>query len=1641
MLGKLEPGRSSLIFAGLALTTLVFIYSVYSQSGPQVGYAVITPDEDSSTPIVAALFSFRNPEGILVAEAGAEAVEPIRRGRIFVDASIPTGLALANHSGEDVTATLTLRDALGLEEASTELTIPAFEQRARFVSEAELFGPLPQGFIGSLTFVTNGPGLAALTIRQSTNVHGEPLFATLPVADLDRESAQPGSTVEDDRPGQQGRVPSLIFPHLGAGGILSTQIILINPESEALGGEIRLTGSDGLPLELELDGQVNSRFSYELAPHGVFQGTLTSSAGVLAGYAVVTVEEGAGIPSGTAIFQFRDATGALESEAGVGAVLPTTRARIFVDTVDTRTGVAIASPGNGPAAVRFRLSDRNGLAFAEATRDLMADGHLPIFADELFEDLPPGFTGALEIETEVPIVPVSLKLTLNRRGDFILTTLPVADLSRPIQSRTLVLPQIGFGFGFSTRLILISVQETNAITGLLTLTQSDGAPLSIPLLGVTDNEFNYHVFASGAGQLRPGNTAEAAEIVLNPSDPLATEVVVNRGNELILRALVVDTSGELRDDFPIAYTSLDEQVATIDERGRLAAREAGFSTLTVQSGARLKTRTITVVEVTAGAEGLAIAGLAQDLAGRLYLAASDAETILLAESVNAEPQVYAGRENTPGLRNGERLDALFDGPAFLTLNQASGDLYVSDAENGVIRTVEPGPRGRVETLDQTRGAFLEPRGVALDGRGRLWVADAGSHTIRRIDLLSGAVTTIAGRQGEPGFVDGVGEEARFNRPMGLTLEAEPLAQQLERELRGDPSPPVRILVADFGNGSIRRVDENGQVQTLTTPQSGAVELEARQGRSLRSFLDPVSVRVDSSGNIYVAQRDEVLTLLTDGTVAPAAERGTVDRPQDLSTARVGEVVVSDSGGGRLLRYGRPQITGLMPAETDSRGGETITILGRNFAPETQVFISGRQVENVIRENTARIHFVSPPLLSGLSTVTVRNRAGLAQGSFLIAPPRLADVPAGHITTVAGGSTFIGDGNPAVSASLARPSAITLDANGNLFVADYFHFVVRRIDLTSGLINTVAGGGISATGGDNGPALAAFLGSVEDLAVDPAGNLFLLTDQVRRVDARTGIITTLPGYRRAAGSNGNLAIDNDGNLFVGEGGDCCIRREDGTILPVPGKVTRINLQTGLADAFAGGGAPPDGVGDDGPATEADLYPRALALDRNGNLYIADGLNDRIRKVDKEGTITTVPGGEGPFPGQAVSDLAIDSQNRLLIASAGGSLIQLLDQETGNLETVAGSGCKGFGQPGDGGPAVDACFSARGIVVDAAGNLYVADSLYNRVRRISGVSDRVSTVAGPGELNYEATPAVAAMFNVVSDIAADALGNIYLSQLKALPFPPAGVLQVDPGGLIGQLLEEFEARALAVDETGNLLLGERGQVSRLDLRSMERTVVAGTGIEGSSGDGGPATQAQIELSDLAVAANGDVFIAEFGRHRVRRVSASTGIIDTFAGTGEQGFSGDGGDARDANLDPFSLAVDRDRLFIVVDRRVREVNLTTGVINTVAGSWPDCDPGDGGPAIEACLEPYGLVADGNGNLFVSDNGSKPRVRKIDLQTGIISTIAGPGEESDVISGDGGVATEADLLFTGRLAVDAQGNLLMVAPLRIRAVRGPFR
>src|SRR5207244_2669007 len=208
------------------------------------------------------------------------------------------------------------------------------------------------------------------------------------------------------------------------------------------------------------------------------------------------------------------------------------------------------------------------------------------------------------------------------------------------------------------------------------------------------------------------------------------------------------------------------------------------------------------------------------------------------------------------------------------------------------------------------------------------------------------------------------------------------------------------------------------------------------------------------------------------------------------------------------------------------------------------------------------------------------------------------------------------------------------------------------------------------------------------------------------------------------------------------------------------------------------------------------------------------------------------------------------------------------------------------------------------------------------------------------------------------------------------------------------------------------------------------VAGRGTKGGGGDGGPATSAQLNGPfDVAVDGSGNVFIADSGNQRIREVVASTGTIQTVAGNGAQGFSGDGGPATSASLrNPFGLSVDGSGNIFIADRdnnRIRKVVAATGNIQTVAGNGIADFSGDGGLAASAALHsPEGVFVDGAGNIFIADH-SNGRIREVVAATGNIQTVAGNGTFN--FSGDGGPATSAGLVQSNGVFVDSSANIFL--------------
>jgi len=388
---------------------------------------------------------------------------------------------------------------------------------------------------------------------------------------------------------------------------------------------------------------------------------------------------------------------------------------------------------------------------------------------------------------------------------------------------------------------------------------------------------------------------------------------------------------------------------------------------------------------------------------------------------------------------------------------------------------------------------------------------------------------------------------------------------------------------------------------------------------------------------------------------------------------------------------------------------------------------------------------------------------------------------------------------------------------------------------------------------------------------------------------------------------------------------------------------------------------------------------------------------------------VPGfsGDGDLAtGASLDDrisVALDPSGNLLIADRNNNRIRRVAAATGIISTVVGNGSFSFS--GDGGPAVRAGISPSEVAADTEGNLFITSPFSYRVRRVDAATGIISTIVGDGTAGFsgDGGPATSAILDRPSDVALDTAGNLFIADLN------------------------------------------NHRIRRVDAVTGVISTVAGNGIFGFAGDGGLATSARLWYPHgVALDVAGNLFIGDFSNGRIRRVDAATGIIDTVAGNGILGFSGDGGPATSASLGKLngSLALDATGNLFIADwwnTRIRRVDAVTGIITTVAGNGNWGFSGDGGPASSARLNsPFGVAVDAIGNLFIADRDNQ-RIRRVDAATGVISTVAGNGTFG--FAGDGGPATSARLSKPVDVAVDAAGNIFMAdtSSNRIRRVRLP--
>lgn len=767
----------------------------------------------------------------------------------------------------------------------------------------------------------------------------------------------------------------------------------------------------------------------------------------------------------------------------------------------------------------------------------------------------------------------------------------------------------------------------------------------------------------------------------------------------------------------------------------------------------------------------------------------------------------------------------------------------------------------------------------------------------------------------------------------------------------------------------------------------------------------------------------------DGGPATSAQLG--GQALGVASDSAGNVFIADSGNNRIRKVSTSGIIttvaggGAAPGTGDGGLATAVQIAPQNVVVDSAgnfYFTAGSSVRKV---NTAGIIStvaggISPgfagdggPATSALVFPT--NVAVDGQGNLYLADTinqRIRKVnTAGIINTVAGNGTqgFSGDGGPATSASLALPQGVAADAAGNIYFADAGNARVRKVD-TAGTITTVAGNGTPLPIGDGGPATSA--GMIPTyVALDSAGNLYILdTNRVRKVNT-AGIISTyaggnLPDPVNGIGDGGPankasisgasaIAVDGIGNLYIGDTNNIRIRKvASGTSSASP-----INVNPGaLSFSYTAGATVP-------PAQSVVIFSVGSTLTFTASVSTSSG-GDWLRVSPTSGSanntlaVSVIPTGLSPGTYNGTITLTPSGSGNTP-ATIAVTLNVNAPASEGVITTVAGNG---FVTLAYGGPATSSGLGPVGIALDRTGNLYIADSVNNLIVKVT-TDGILHEFAGNGDFAFagDGGPAVRGSFFTATGLAADSDGNVYIA-------------------------DTLHYRIRKVDTAGNL------------------STVAGNGNLGFSGDGGPATNASLGgPTSVALDSAGNLYIADFANNRIRKVTKATGIITTVAGSGLVfGFSGDGGPATSAQLAQVGgVAVDSSGNIYIADignNRIRKVN-TAGIISTIAGNGTKGFSGDGGPATSAQLNPFGghmgLAVDSAGNVYIPDVANH-RIRKVDAN-GVITTVAGNGIAG--FSGDGGPAITAGLNNPQDVALDSAGNLYIDdgTNLRIRRVSRP--
>jgi hypothetical protein len=657
-----------------------------------------------------------------------------------------------------------------------------------------------------------------------------------------------------------------------------------------------------------------------------------------------------------------------------------------------------------------------------------------------------------------------------------------------------------------------------------------------------------------------------------------------------------------------------------------------------------------------------------------------------AQSEYARPysfETFAGI--APGSSDGNGPNARFNGPVAVAVD-GSGNLFVADNGNNTVRMITSG--GMVSTLAGTAGQsgssdgtgsaarFNNPNGVAVDSSENIYVADTGNDTIRKI-TPDGNVSTFAGQAGQSGSADGSGTAALFNGPKGVAVDAS-----------------GNVYVADTGNCTIREITPSGVVSTIVGLTSPG-EFPGVPG-GLPQFGKPVGIAVDASGNIFVA--DVSANAICE--VSPTTVDGTTTWVLTTIAGLWSRTEGSADGTGRAASFYEPSgvsVDGADNVYVADTGNDTIRKITAAGEVTTMAGVARQFGSADGTGAVARFRIPTGIVVDSLGNVYVADTANDEIRSV---------APSSAVATLAGGNGNAG--------RFYQPWGVATDNVGNVYVADLLDSTICKITPT-GAVSTLAG--TSGQSGDvDGTGASAQFSAPRGVAVDGSGNIFVsdMGDDTIRMISPTGSVTTLAGSEGQSGgrdgtgagaqfsSLAGLAVDGAGNVYVAD--NDAIR-----------KVTPEGVVTTLAGIWNTAG------NDDGTGSTARFnFPQGVAVDEAGNVFVADSYNSEIRKITPTGVVTTIAGGQwGSADGVGIAaqfalpnGIAVDGADNIYIADTQNDTIRMITA-AGMVSTLAGTPGQSGSSDGTGGNA--AFDYPTSVAVDGSGNVFVADSKSNTIRK--------------------------------------------------------------------------------------------------------------------------------------------------------------------------------------------------------------------------------------------------------------------------------------------------------------------------------------